>query len=325
MPVGIDVDLFANELSIHGQFPDVSSFCDALGRLMAMRAVASRFGRGVYCSRRFLSAEAIPGTPMPQIIHHFPEAMRRAALLWMTRGGPFWDDIRRHGAGDWLESGDEIVTDSAVGEAAYRSVHGVPSGLISITPSDWDFSPVTVTWRPVDAGREDQHTELENWRADAVLEESLHTAPLSLGSWTDLQRVSRLRYAGLTFGNGCFEPLAGLPFAKSAAERILALLSILDRRSRAFDVSGRRTPDGQRLYQDYFTGDKALFSDSSDTEKRNFRNQLTFPHPTDVGRTLFCPWHGKVRNMNLRLHYSWSARVGEPVYIVHVGPKITRR
>ena len=153
----------------------------------------------------------------------------------------------------------------------------------------------------------------------------MRNAPAPLGSWEDLRRVSILRCTGLTFGDACFDPLVGVPFAKSAAERILVLLNILDQRARAFDASGRRTSEGQRLHKDYFTGDNALFTDSSDTEKRSFRNQLTFPHPTDIGKTLLCTWHGKVRHMNLRLHYSWSERAGEPVHIVYVGPKITRR
>ena len=325
MPVGIDVDLFVNERSVHGQFPEPASFRVAFARLMAMRAVAGRFDREVYCSRGLLSAQAVAGMTMPQTIQYFPEAQRRSALSWMTRSGPFWDDIRHHGADDWLESRYEIVTESAVGEAGYRSIHGFASGLISVTPSDWDFSPVTVTWRQTNAEQEDRQTELQNWRTGTALEESMRNAPVPLGSWEDLRRASILRYTGLTFAPVCFDPLMGMPFAKSAAERILVLLNILDQRSRAFDSSGRRTSEGQRLYQDYFTGDKALFSDSSDTEKRSFHSQLTFPHPTDIGKTLLCTWHGKVRHMNLRLHYSWSERVGEPVYIVYVGPKITRR
>ncbi len=292
---------------------------------MGMRVIASRFGRGVYCNRRMLSVEAVHGVPMPQVIQRFPEAMRRAVLLWMTRGGPFWDDIRRHHPDDWLESGDEIVTDSAVGEAAYRSLQGLTSGLISVTPSNWDFSPVAVIWKQADAGREDRRTELLNWRTDSALEESLRTAPVSLRSWEDLQRVSKLRCPGLTFSDACFGPLDGLPFAKGAAERVLALLDILERFSSAFDASGVRTTEGQRMYQNYFTGDNALFSDSSDTEKRNFRNELTFPHPSDPNRRLFSTWHGKIRPLTLRLHYSWSGQAGDAMYIVYIGPKITRR
>ena len=52
---------------------------------------------------------------------------------------------------------------------------------------------------------------------------------------------------------------------------MLVLLGILDQFARAFDADGRRTAEGQRLYWNYFAGDNALFSDSSDTEKRDFR------------------------------------------------------
>ena len=68
-----------------------------------------------------------------------------------------------------------------------------------------------------------------------------------------------------------------------------------------------------------------LFSDSSDSEKRDFRQGLTFAHPEDPARSMFCPWHGKVRHPTLRVHFSWPVRVGKPVHIVYAGPKITKR
>ena len=123
----------------------------------------------------------------------------------------------------------------------------------------------------------------------------------------------------------CFDPLVGVPFAKSAADRILALLSILDHCANAFDAGGSRTSEGNRIYRDYFAGDNALFSDSSDSEKHSFRTRLTFPHPDKPGESLFCTWHGKVRHMTLRLHFSWPIRAGEPVYVVYAGPKLTKQ
>ena len=123
-----------------------------------------------------------------------------------------------------------------------------------------------------------------------------------------------------------FSRFTGFPFAKSAAESFLVRLGILDRFARAFDADGVRTPEGQRIYQDYFTGVKnALFSDSSITEKRDFRNKLTFPHPDDPRESLFCTWHGKVSHMTLRLHYWWSGKADDTVYVVYAGPKITKR
>ena len=51
----------------------------------------------------------------------------------MTKSGPFWDDLRNHGADDWLECKGKLVTDTAVGEAAFRTLHDSGCGLVSVT------------------------------------------------------------------------------------------------------------------------------------------------------------------------------------------------
>ena len=164
-----------------------------------------------------------------------------------------------------------------------RKLHSVECGLVSATPSDWDYSPVAVTWRREDVP--DQHTDLDNWRDVSKLEEMLRDAAPPIRSWDDLRETSTSRFKSLTFAEDCFAPLlAGVPFAKSSADRIRTLLDILDRLARAFDADGARTPEGQRIYQDYFTGDNALFSDSSNKEKNNFRKELTFRNPNDQGK-----------------------------------------
>ena len=319
------MDLLANELSIHGQFYDISSFRDAFAQLMSMRNTARRFGREVSCHRALLNAKPMTGMTMQQALGQLASNEQRAILGWLTRHGPFWDDLRQHAADEYLECRGEIVTDSAVGEAAFRTFYGVDCGLVSIAPSDWDYSPVEVIWQRANGGLENQHTNVNNWRDVVTLEEKLRIAAPPIESWDDLRKASTGRFIGLTFAADCFEPLRGLPFADSAADRVLVLLDILDRLAREFDANGVRTTEGQRIYQDYFTGKKALFSDSSDTEKHDFRNELSFSHPNDPGNYLFCSWHGKESHMMLRLHFSWPIESGKPVYVVYVGPKITKR
>ena len=321
------MNLLANDLSIHGQFHDMESFRDAFARVMSMRAVARRFDREVHCHRMLLAAEAMPDVPIQRALQRLSVDEKRSAMRWLTHGGPFWDDHRRHGAADYLECRCEVVTDRAIGEAAYQALHDVECALVSFAPSDWDFSPVEVTWRREDEGLDDRTVALENWRDATELERRLRGTSPPAQSWGDLRRISTNRFGSLTFTGDCFDPLAGTPFVRSAANRLLVLLDILDRFARAFDADGGRTPEGHRIYRDYFTGteDQGLFSDSSDTEKRDFRQELTFPHPADPGKSLSCTWHGKVRHPALRLHFSWPIRHDEPVYVVYAGPKITRR
>ena len=72
------MDLLANNLSIHRQFYDISSFRDALARLMTMRDAARRFGREVYCHRAFSTVEAMPGVTMLQALGRLASSERRA-------------------------------------------------------------------------------------------------------------------------------------------------------------------------------------------------------------------------------------------------------
>ena len=320
------MELLANDLSVHEQFHDMAGFRGALSRLMAMRRAARLFGREVHCHRTLLNAKPMPGIPMQQVIGRIGvESERRAVMVWLTRAGPFWDDVRRHGGDDWLECEGEVVTDTAVGEAAFRTLHGVNCGLVSFSPSAWSHAPLEVTWLREAEGLDNRSAALENWWNAEALREALRQRPPPIGSWDDLREASRNRFKRLTFAEDCFGPLAGVPFARSAADRFIVLLDVLDRFARAFEEGGARNAEGNRIYQDHFTGDRALFSDSSDSEKRDFRRQLNFAHPENPVGSLFCTWHGKVSHLTLRLHFSWPIEAGKPVYVVYAGPKITKR
>ena len=320
------MDFLVNDLSIHRQFYDISSFQNAFARLMEISRIAERFSHDFYFNRLIVNAEPIPDVTMRQAIERFSKNEQRVAMFRLTRGGPFWDDLRRHGRDDWMEDENgEIVTDSAVGEAAFRTLHGVRTDLVSVRPSDWDYSPVRVLWMRNVGGLQNQDIGIENWRDPVDLEHSLRGVPSSVLSWSDLGNVSRKRYGRLVFADNCFEPLEGVPFSKSSADRIIFLLGVLDSFAGAFDDAGIRTSEGDQIYQEYFTGGNALFSDSSETEKQKFKTKLTFPHPENPKESLFCTWHGKERSNILRLHFSWPIRADEPVYVVYVGPKITKK
>ena len=319
------MDLLVNDLSIHEQFHDMASFRTALGRLMAMRAAARRFGREIHCCRGMPTVTPFPGMTMQQAVGRLDPNAQRVVMRWMTRGGPFWDDLRRHDGGDWLECEGKIVTDTAVGEAAFREICGIDCGLASIRPSVWEDSPVRVVWRREDEGLEDRKAMVENWVDQEFLEQRLRTVPAPITSWDSLGEVSHARFGRLVFSRDCFQPLAGVPFSRSVAERLLVLLDALQRLALAFTADGKRTAEGQRIYRDHFTGDCAWFSGSSESEVRDFRKEMTFPHPNAAGQSLFCPWHGKVRHMTIRIHFSWPIEPGKPVYVVYAGPKITKR
>ena len=80
---------------------------------------------------------------MPQAVQALERNSRRALMLWLSRRGPFWEEAREHGGDDYLDCFQyrgRIVTDTAVGEAAFCTLHGLDRGLVSLIPSSWGFA-----------------------------------------------------------------------------------------------------------------------------------------------------------------------------------------
>ena len=315
------MELLLNDLSLHEQFPDISTFRQAIQRMMGLRRVATGWGRELHSHRNVINCRINSSTSLHDALQSFPQNEKRSILQWLTRRGPFWEDIAEHSPDNWIECGDEIVTDTAVGEAAYCSAIGIKRGLISFVPSKWNTAPISAKIVS------DTETDvlIPNFWEEAELEDSLREAEPPISSWGQLESVSRMTFQRLTFSEDCFSHLNGHPFAPGPAARILSRLEILDRLIGSVDADGQRTSEGHRIYQDHFSGDRAWFSDSSDSEKHEFAKELTFPNPGSGGGSLFCTWHGKVNNPPYRIHFSWPEHPGAPSYIVYVGMKITRR
>ena len=318
------MELLTNDLSIDGQFHDLGAFRVALRRVMNIRNRAQKYGRELHCHRNISNAQVTRSMSLPQAIRSLTRDEQRSVMQWLTRRGPFWEDERLHGEDDWLECRGEVVTDTAIGEAAYRCLNRTETSLVSLIPSSWEFSPALVEWHKSDEKLE--RIEVVNYWDVNTLETALRAAPLQITSWEMLADISKARCTELIFSLDCFNPLKGYPIVPKAIQDILNRLEVLNQLKICFDTEGKRTNEGHRLYQKYFTGDQAWFSDSSATEKNKLRQKLTFSHPTRVGESLFCPWHGKVNfHPPLRIHFSWPVTAVDPLYIVYVGPKLTRR
>ncbi|MCP4629073.1 MAG: hypothetical protein GY850_37040 [bacterium] len=323
------MELLVNDLSLEGQFNNIASFKDAIRRVMTIRKIAQQNGRELHCHRCIAQAHVTSTMIMPEAVNKLAVDERRALLQWLTKQGPFWEDARNHSPDEWLEWNDSIVTDTAVGEAAWCCLNGIDRKLVSFTPSSWEFTPVFVCWVTDTESRE--KVGVVNFWDSTTIEAALKNAPAPIISWEQLETLSSTRCPQLDFANDAFEPLRGYPFVSGAAQRILFVIETLNHFKSCFDAGGQRTAEGHEIYRKFFTGKKGngsrgpIFSDSSNREKRDFKDNLTFKHPNDATKNLFCTWHGKVQTPQLRVHFSWPIRKDEPLYIVYIGPKITKK
>lgn len=313
------MDLLLNDLSLHGQFLDPITFKEAVIRIMSLRRTAIRSGFQLHSPKDILNRRVTPSKSLNQALQRLPIDQKRSILQWLTKRGPFWEDLARHDFDLYMDYRGQIVTETAVGEAAYCLDIGLNRALVSFAPSNWQLSPVYV--RVVS----DIITEVAvpNYWETLELEAALQEARPPLDSWEQMERQSRREFQRLIFFADCFSNLSGQPFQPGVADRILARLRILNDLVGSVDAGGQRTPEGHRIYQEHFTGDSAWFSDSSETEKRQFERELTFTGPD--GNHFFCTWHGKLYNPPYRIHFAWPVSYRVPLYVAYIGLKLTRR
>ena len=140
------MEVLLNELSLHGQFASVQDFQTAVETVMSARSKMRQFGGELRCHRNLTQAQVTHELSLQQVVSQLDRNKRGALMSWLTKDGPFWEDSRQHEVDDWLESQSQIVTDTALGESAYRYFNGIDYQTFSLIPSNWQINPITVNW-----------------------------------------------------------------------------------------------------------------------------------------------------------------------------------
>lgn len=320
------MELFLNDLSFHGQFGAAADFYQAIERLVGMREIARRYGIPVRVKHGLDRRAATSSRSIGELVSQWPDRNRRVALMaWFQKEGPYLGDDRQHPAGEWLalaHKPDDPVTDTLLAEAAWRKLRGLEAGTVSLHPSDLCSNPLALVWQE---SQEVTHAiALTNHWEPQPLDADL-AERLVVRSWADLGRWIRARCTHLHLADSALNAMARQPFHPGIAREVQERCLVLQRLKGCFDAQGALNAEGQRIRQDHFTGDKAWFTDSSDAEKVDFANELTFRHPLQPERRYFCPWHGKVKIEQTRIHFGWPIVAAEPVFVVYIGPKLTKR
>lgn len=314
----------ANELSIHGQF-EKHQFLGVVDTLLRCRELLRGFGSALRCRRELLERPVVGTTPFRELVQQMPQqdARKRLLLSWLSSEGPFVDDDRLHSPDVFFECLNDIVTDSTIAELAHRQLHfpDAAAAAISARPSHMAVDPLTIDVR--DDNGNATPIALRNHTDTTTLEAWLRLQERPMQRWDDLQVRAKRECPGLFFAETAFSPLASQPFVPNAANAFLDLLRVLHRLKRCSFPDGRNA-EGHDLYKQFFAKKNAWFTDSSDQEKVDFREELTFEHPEKDGERLFCPWHGKVQTPQMRIHYTHEISSEKPLYIVYVGPKLTK-
>ncbi|MEM7534352.1 MAG: hypothetical protein AAF639_19375 [Chloroflexota bacterium] len=151
---------------------------------------------------------------------------------------------------------------------------------------------------------------------------------LSFNSWDDLLERIKVDYeSSMIFSDEIIKNLQNEAFDSRIADNVYQRIGILDKMHKSLDNNNKRSAEGNELYRQYVAkkGDKAYFSDESDTNQSSFKTKLTFQHPITKEK-VECFWHGKISQRKYRMYFPHLPRDrNERTFIAYIGPKITKK
>lgn len=309
-----------NEKSLRNEIRSSQELFEEIKSIMKARQFLLKGEMHIHCHRNFINYKFTNGETILSYIMRFDITERIDVINWLSKAGPFWDDDQLHLPMDLYFHDDEKVGGTSLAEAAAQLYCEEEYSVFSLANEKYSENKIIIAWRQ-------QHCDLkfniDNHISNESLEEKVKSSEKNIESWRQLEEVAKKVFLNIEFTEDCFVHLNRIPFYKAASKSIMEKLRVLDEIKNCFDESGGFTQEGNEIYQKHFIGEKAWFSDSSGAEKRDFSNEMTFKIKEEDNR--FCPWHGKVKTPQIRIHFTYPIEHQSPLYIVYVGEKITKR
>lgn len=312
-----------NDLSVSGQFSTPADLKSALEPFLILRVNRPDLRNRIFCSRQLYLRPATATENLVRAINAINDKnFRDLAVRWIANAGPFWDDDRAANPDDLFYFGELDVTDQGLGEAARRALLEVDARTFSFPGSG---EHICTTPLSVSHGLLEAVIDIVSLHNTTSIEEILRVREPAPKSWNALLTVLERDLTGLIFSKELMEQLNPYPFHSGVARRTAELLAILNEIVSHTDTDGAVDHRGQELLQMHFVGDKCAFTDESDTNKRDFKTEMTFHDPLKRDTALFCPWHGKIKMQQFRVHFEWPRpKAQKQIKVVYVGPKITK-
>lgn len=318
----LTLEIFLNDLSVSGQYSDPLAFRSALEPLLQLRYRRPDLQRILYCSSTFSTRPATAAHSVREAVSGTGDRLYIALVLrWVANAGPFWDQDRFPQVDDYFHFEGSDVTDQGLGEAARRLLGESDAAVFSFLDSSQRFEKTPLI---VVHGLEEAplgNVSVRNiWRLPD-LEQAIETRPTS---WKQTVEKAKERFELLTFSPELLEHLEGQPFHGGVADRALELLGVLNTLARETQDDQSFTARGREIWQNHAVGEKAWFTDESDRNKIDFKSDMTF-RDVESGEKTFCPWHGKIKLNQFRIHFQWPRPTGQKnIKIMYIGPKITK-
>ncbi len=307
-------NFFFNEMSFNENIKSADDLHVNIEELVRFHSMIKNAQHTVYLHREALYGSSILGVNFYSAIEKkcTPDTKRKIRSL-IDRSSPALpeDGVLDVNIRIFLNGQDICCT--ALGECAARiHIKEGKNACYSIENSNFTEKTITVSIvekEPIDVSVPNIHTITH-------LQKHLSEEFPAFERWENVIIKANIFLQHIKFEDYVLKKLQTFPFARNVANDVYTRLEELNELSKAPQA------DFHELYQKYCTGEKAHFSGSSDDEKRDFEEELSFM--VDGKKTL-CPFHGKVKNQQFRIHIAGLAQSQIKARVVYIGPKLTKR
>ncbi|MER8765312.1 MULTISPECIES: hypothetical protein [unclassified Mesorhizobium] len=317
-----------NETSLQGQFSGREDFIAVLTGILAARARVVRLRNELRTTRMFPEGVVAPGITVRSAVQGSRDRdLLRAVLSWLDQTGPFVENERLEEIDDYFECIETDVTDAGLGEATRRVKSKELASAFSFQggPLNFAASPLIV-YHGLEGDRLGAYYVDNVWSTEELTQRAILSGP-SISSWRTLVEAARERFPNLIVADSVYENrlLAREPFDPAIRERTLVLFDHLNSYMADRGADGAEGPVARGVVQNFFVGERALFTGESQSNQNIFRTELTFADPEIVGGEIFAHWHGKISHRVFRVHFEWPVpSTSRKLKILYLGPKITK-
>lgn len=315
--------IFVNDLSINNQYNSATEFIRHLTYLMSLRMKNSNFSDHFICPRGISEKTICNGKTLRQIVQQYRNKdLTVAVLTWLDRSGPFLESDDDDFGKLICEINGSILEDCVLENVAtkiYRKEYVKTYSFDNCQPS-YSYTPLRVDYT---GDSESGYVNIENLWSEAQLSTLVTDWKSRPENWEQLIQYLNENFSKLTFSDNILEYLSPHPFSNIISERAIILMDILDSYVRSHDDNKLRTSETNELIRNFFSGEKAPFTDESVTNIRDFSKEMTF----DInGVSTLCSWHGKIKHQEFRIHfqYPFDSKM-ESIFVAYIGPKITKK
>lgn len=300
-----------NDLSFIEFVTEPEKISPAFRNILDFQAVGRTFGQQVLVHHKALYDTSLFGKPFRTIVNSHikdPEIKRRIYILLDKSTPCLPDDTAIPGECNFFYS-DRAIPCTGLAECAFRQFMGEQSFLFGL-PCDLYNKTVL----PVQFSCAGSRNSVNVFNVDEpeAFKEKLDEVRPPILNWEQLlERVELLPY--IRIEDSVRESLRKEPFESSLCRAINKRIQIISQLANS-------TPSNYHdLIQEYCHGERAWFSDESQTRINLLKDKLFF---TVNGTPQRCSYHGKVSYRTIRIHMDKKPVPGEFTHIVYIGYKI---